>query len=75
MAFLIQSLTAPPEAGSTPEENASHRLQKYFRKKRSKPSLCHTTSKYNPKVNCGQAVLRRSTLPIFQESPRLREQA
>jgi len=32
MAFLIQSLTAPPEAGSIPEENASHRLQKYFGK-------------------------------------------
>src|ERR1700685_266795 len=42
MALLIQSLTAPPEAGSTPEENVSHRLvQKYFG--RNSPSqVCAT---------------------------------
>src|ERR1700685_314637 len=43
MAFLIRSLTALPEAGSTPEENASHRPEVH-RKKQPKPSLCHTTS-------------------------------
>jgi hypothetical protein len=45
MAFLIRSLTAPPEAGSTPEENASNRLvrlvQKYFGKN-SQSQACAT---------------------------------
>jgi len=44
MAFLIQSLTAPPEAGSTPEENASHRRQKYLEKTtKAKPVPHHFT--------------------------------
>ena len=42
MAFLIQSLTAPSEAGSIPEENTSHRLQKYFGKN-SQSQACATS--------------------------------
>jgi hypothetical protein len=44
MTFLIQSLTAPPEAGSTREENASHRPEVHRKKTaKAKPVPHHFT--------------------------------